>query len=276
MRNLQLEYGAEIGRAIVNFEGPIVFCVISRYHGGAFVVFSKALNPRMTVLAVEGSFASVIGGAPAAAVVFAGEVEKRAAADPRRQALEARICRGAGSGAGAAAARAGRPQVDAAGREDQRGGREFDGVHNIHRAVEVGSVDAVIEAPDIRPRIIAEIEQGPPVAHAVAACRWSILLFGGRACRDHAAHSVVEPGRDHAAFGGRACRDHGALRWSSRRDHAAYRWSSLSRPRGASVVSRRRHRGRSRPRRERPEPAGRKSLSKIVSRTPVENPVSGV
>ena len=63
MRNLQLEYGAEIGRAIVNFDGPIVFCVISRYHGGAFVVFSKALNPRMTVLAVEGSFASVIGGA---------------------------------------------------------------------------------------------------------------------------------------------------------------------------------------------------------------------
>ena len=59
MRNLQLEYGAEIGRAIVNFQGPIVFCVISRYHGGAFVVFSKTLNPRMTVLAVEGSFASV-------------------------------------------------------------------------------------------------------------------------------------------------------------------------------------------------------------------------
>ena len=44
MRRLQLEYGAEIGRAIVNFDGPIVFCVVSRYHGGAFVVFSKALN----------------------------------------------------------------------------------------------------------------------------------------------------------------------------------------------------------------------------------------
>jgi len=58
MRNLQLEYGAEIGRAIVNFDGPIVFCVISRYHGGAFVVFSKALNPNMTVLALEGSYAS--------------------------------------------------------------------------------------------------------------------------------------------------------------------------------------------------------------------------
>ena len=33
----QLEYGAEIGRAIVNFDGPIVFCVLSRYHGGSFV-----------------------------------------------------------------------------------------------------------------------------------------------------------------------------------------------------------------------------------------------
>src|SRR5579872_7003959 len=52
MRKLQLEYGAEIGRAIVNFRGPIVFCVISRYHGGAFVVFSKALNANMTVLAI--------------------------------------------------------------------------------------------------------------------------------------------------------------------------------------------------------------------------------
>ena len=102
MRHLQLEYGAEIGRAIVNFDGPIVFCVISRYHGGAFVVFSKALNPRMTVLAVEGSFASVIGGAPAAAVVFSGEVDKRAAADPRRQELEARIAEADGLGARAA------------------------------------------------------------------------------------------------------------------------------------------------------------------------------
>jgi hypothetical protein len=44
LRRLQLEYGAEIGRAMVNFAGPIVFCVVSRYHGGAFVVFSGALT----------------------------------------------------------------------------------------------------------------------------------------------------------------------------------------------------------------------------------------
>ena len=82
LRNIQLEYGAEIGRAIVNFDGPIVFCVVSRYHGGAFVVFSGALNDNMEVLAVEGSFASVLGGAPAAAVVFTRDVNARTAADP--------------------------------------------------------------------------------------------------------------------------------------------------------------------------------------------------
>ena len=74
MRRWQLEYGAEIGRAVTNFDGPIVFVVISRYHGGAFVVFSKRLNPAMEIAAIEGSYASVIGGAPAAATVFAREV----------------------------------------------------------------------------------------------------------------------------------------------------------------------------------------------------------
>ena len=90
MRRLQLEYGAEIGRAVVNFYGKIIFCVISRYHGGAFVVFSKALNDSMTVLAVEGSFASIIGGAPAAAVVFTRQVDAHTAADPRVADLKAR------------------------------------------------------------------------------------------------------------------------------------------------------------------------------------------
>ena len=46
--------------------GPIVFVVISRYHGGAFVVFSRRLSDTMEVAALEGTFASVIGGAPSA------------------------------------------------------------------------------------------------------------------------------------------------------------------------------------------------------------------
>ncbi len=87
MRRWQLEYGAEIGRAVTNFRGPIVFVVISRYHGGAFVVFSKRLNEQVEIAAVEGSFASVIGGAPAAAVVFVREVRARTERDPRLVAL---------------------------------------------------------------------------------------------------------------------------------------------------------------------------------------------
>ncbi|MGW1990750.1 carboxyl transferase domain-containing protein, partial [Embleya sp. NPDC001921] len=158
MRKLQLEYGAEIGRAIVNFRGPIVFCVISRYHGGAFVVFSKALNPNMTVLALEGSFASVLGGAPAAAVVFSGEVNRRTAADPRVRDHEALVA--AACGADRAALIAELDELRASVRAQKLGevAAEFDRVHDIRRAVEVGSVDAVIRAAELRPRIIEAIE----------------------------------------------------------------------------------------------------------------------
>ena len=91
MREWQLEFGAEIGRAVVNFDGPIVFCVVSRYHGGAFVVFSQTLNPNLETVALEGAHASVIGGAPAAAVVFAREVEQAARSDPRITAIDQEI-----------------------------------------------------------------------------------------------------------------------------------------------------------------------------------------
>ncbi|HEY2794633.1 MAG TPA: carboxyl transferase domain-containing protein, partial [Micromonosporaceae bacterium] len=160
MRKLQLEYGAEIGRAIVNFEGPIVFCVISRYHGGAFVVFSKALNPKMTVLAVEGSFASVLGGAPAAAVVFSGEVNNRTANDPRVTGVQARLS--AAEGGDRAALSAELAEVQASVRTEKLGevAAEFDRVHSIRRAVDVGSVDAIVPAAELRPRIIDAVARG--------------------------------------------------------------------------------------------------------------------
>ncbi|MEU5564917.1 carboxyl transferase domain-containing protein [Micromonospora musae] len=158
LRELQLEYGAEIGRAIVNFRGPIVFCVISRYHGGAFVVFSKALNPNMTVLALEGSFASVLGGAPAAAVVFSGEVDARTAADPRVRELEARVAAAAGTDRATLTAELGELRSSVRAEKLGEVAAEFDRVHSVQRAVEVGSVDAVIRTADLRPRIIEAIE----------------------------------------------------------------------------------------------------------------------
>jgi hypothetical protein len=37
---------------------------------------------------------------------------------------------------------------------------EFDAIHNIRRAVEVGSVDAVIDAHELRPQVIAALDDG--------------------------------------------------------------------------------------------------------------------
>jgi acetyl-CoA carboxylase carboxyltransferase component len=160
MRELQLEYGAEIGRAIVNFDGPIVFCVISRYHGGAFVVFSKALNPNMTVLALEGSFASVLGGAPAAAVVFSAEVSNRTATDPRVTALQAQLAETSGAERAALNLRLAESQASVRAEKLGEVAAEFDRIHSIQRAVEVGSVDAIISVPQLRPAIIEAIEHG--------------------------------------------------------------------------------------------------------------------
>jgi acetyl-CoA carboxylase carboxyltransferase component len=160
MRTLQLEYGAEIGRAIVNFDGPIVFCVISRYHGGAFVVFSKALNPNMTVLALEGSFASVLGGAPAAAVVFSAEVSNRTAADPRVAGLQARLAETSAAERAALTAQLAEAQSSVRAEKLGEVAAEFDRIHSIQRAVEVGSVDAIVSVAGLRPAVIDAIEQG--------------------------------------------------------------------------------------------------------------------
>ena len=160
LRRRQLEYGAEIGRAVTNFDGPIVFVVVSRYHGGAFVVFSKALNPSMEIAAVEGSFASVIGGAPAAATVFAREVRQRTDRDPRvRAAREAVATAG---GAEAASLRGELTSATERVRSEKLGevADEFDGIHTIERALRVGSVDRIIAASDLRPYVIDALERG--------------------------------------------------------------------------------------------------------------------
>jgi len=140
MRRLQLEYGAEIARAVVNFDGPIAFCVISRFHGGAFVVFSRALNENLESSAIEGSYASVIGGAPAAAVVFTREVDHRTRTDPQIAALDERIEQAKNSER--QRLRAERDTVYSEVRSRKLGefAAEFDAVHSIERAVEVGSV----------------------------------------------------------------------------------------------------------------------------------------
>jgi acetyl-CoA carboxylase carboxyltransferase component len=169
LRQWQLEYGAEIGRAVVNFEGPLVFCVISRYHGGAFVVFSGALNDNLQVIAVEGTHASVIGGAPAAAVVFPREVDKRVLADPRVRAMEREIAEA--DGAEKVLMRARLDDLAKAVHSEKLGevATEFDAVHSVHRALRVGSVHEIIPPFRLRPHLVGALERGMRAAQRQAA-----------------------------------------------------------------------------------------------------------
>jgi acetyl/propionyl-CoA carboxylase alpha subunit/acetyl-CoA carboxylase carboxyltransferase component len=160
LRRLQLEYGAEIGRAMVNFDGPIVFCVISRYHGGAFVVFSGVLNDSLEVVAVDGSYASVIGGGPAAAVVFVGEVRRRPEADTPQVVLYAPMEEAEDPEKGRL--RGEIQQLRPAIRAEKQAevAAEFDQIHTIERAKEVGSVDAIIRPDELRPYLVNAVEKG--------------------------------------------------------------------------------------------------------------------
>jgi acetyl-CoA carboxylase carboxyltransferase component/biotin carboxyl carrier protein len=160
MRHWQLEYGAEIGRAVTNFAGPIVFVVISRYHGGAFVVFSKKLNEAMEIAAVEGSYASVIGGAPAAATVFARETKARTLSDPRVVDLQARIASAGDGEAGALRAQLAEAMRDVRSEKLGEVAAEFDAVHTIDRALKVGSVDRIIKVSQLRPYVVDALERG--------------------------------------------------------------------------------------------------------------------
>jgi acetyl-CoA carboxylase carboxyltransferase component len=160
MRKLQLEYGAEIGRAVVNFMGPMVFCVISRYHGGAYVVFSRALNEHLEEVALEGTYASVIGGAPAAAVVFAGEVEARTRKDPRMQALSQAMAT-----AESVEKHRLRTQWDELFKivHSEKLGEvagEYDRVHSVQRALKVAALHHILPPVNLRPYLIDAVERG--------------------------------------------------------------------------------------------------------------------
>jgi acetyl-CoA carboxylase carboxyltransferase component len=160
MSRWQLEYGAEIGRAVVNFSGPIVFCVVSRYHGGAFVVFSQRLNDELEAVALEGSHASVIGGAPAAAVVFAQEVKRRALQDPRIVELDERI--EAAEGVERQRLRAERAAAWSEVHAQRLGelAVEFDSVHSVERALRMGSISRIVEPASLRPFLVDAVERG--------------------------------------------------------------------------------------------------------------------
>ena len=158
MRERQLEYGAEIGKAVVEFDGPILFCVVARYHGGAYVVFSRRLSSRLDAVALEGSYASVIGGGAAAAVVFTRLVRERAQADPHVRAAQKALADARLADRRKVEEDYERVLADVLARVQTEVAREFDAVHNVARALDVGSLDALMTAQELRPSLCARLE----------------------------------------------------------------------------------------------------------------------
>jgi acetyl-CoA carboxylase carboxyltransferase component len=160
MRRGILEFGAEIARAIVRFKGPLLFTVVSRYHGGAYVVFSRELNPSMHALALTGSYASVIGGPAAAAAVFPREVRGRANADPRVVEARRRVDEARDSDSRIAR----RAELDRLLEEvllerQAEVAAEFDAVHTVERARDVGSIETLLEPSALRPWLIRLLDE---------------------------------------------------------------------------------------------------------------------
>lgn len=148
LKELQLEYGAEIGRAIVNFKGKIIFIVLSRYHGGAYVVFSKKLNKNIVSLAIEGTFASVIGGAPAAAVVFSSQIDKKLLTVETYKKIKDSLDAGVISKKEYEKEKNNiRLQLQSEFAE------EFEKVHSVERALKMGSIDKIIKIENIKEEI---------------------------------------------------------------------------------------------------------------------------
>ena len=125
----------------------------------------------------------MIGGAPAAAVVFTREVNHRTGADPRIVELDDQIERAAGSER--QHLRAERDALWAEVRSEKLGefAGEFDSIHSIERAVEVGSVERIVAPAQLRPYLIDAVERG--MQRTLARLAGS-AVNGGAANRDGA------------------------------------------------------------------------------------------
>jgi len=180
LRKRQLEFGAEIGRAVVNFDGPIIFCVIARYHGGAYVVFSRALSDTLSSFALDGAYASVIGGGPAAAVVFPRMVIERVKGDQRVIAAGDEV-RAASTDAERVAAeeRLQKMRQKVEIEKQAEVAREFDDVHSVARAQQVGSIERVIMPQKLREELCAALDAvAPPSAPAHCAAAAVVQMVG--------------------------------------------------------------------------------------------------
>jgi hypothetical protein len=98
--------------------------------------------------------------------VFAREVDSRTRDDARISGLDERIA--AAEGSERERLRAERDAEWTAVRAEKLGelATEFDAIHSVQRAVEVGSVDRIVTAAGLRPYLIDAVERGVARAEA--------------------------------------------------------------------------------------------------------------
>ena len=118
-------------------------------------MFSKTLNPNMKVAALENTFASVIGGAPAAAVVFPRLVLKNTFNDPQIIEAQARLKNGEIS----------KSYFDELFQTVQleqqaKVAQRFEKIHSVERALKVGSIDEIISSGKLRPYLERSLRDG--------------------------------------------------------------------------------------------------------------------
>lgn len=159
LRNVQLENGAEIGRAIVNFDGPSC----SSWSPATTAARSSCSPVRSTR---TWKFSPSRVRSPQCSV---GHPPLRGVHPRREQAHCERFAHRRARSQIAAAedgekARLGveLASVRTSVRSEKLGevAAEFEAIHNIQRAQQVGSVDAIVPAAELRPQIIAAVERG--------------------------------------------------------------------------------------------------------------------
>ncbi len=122
-------------------------------------MFSNKLNDNMRNCAVEGSYASVIGGGPAAAIVFPKQVRKRALGDDRLKAFAEKVQK-------SKSVEKNRLQIEyeelfneVFAEKQAEFSAEFDAVHNVQRAKRVGSIDEIISSDNVRQYVISVLSE---------------------------------------------------------------------------------------------------------------------
>lgn len=177
MQNRQLVAGASIAKAIVDHQGPISVVNMGHLVGGTFVIFSKQLNRYLRILAIKDSHVKVVGGVVAAKVVFHSQICRKAEENPDVQYIKNSLSsamKEVQTDVDQTKIRLIEEKILAFSKQRQSELEEslkvvrrqviaeienqeamsFDQIHNVERALKVGSIDAIAPLKNLRAHII--------------------------------------------------------------------------------------------------------------------------